>query len=122
MKIIDDAIYQALRQLREECGTNLAFAKRLGISDSLVTRILLRKSQFFKDKTWEKIEPSLRPFLSSTCAQGYVECPLADKKLEKLLKNILEINDPVWYNMLNGYVEEQKKIYKQHTITSIGEH
>lgn len=111
MKIIDDAIYQALRQLHEECGTNVALARRLGISDSLVTRILHRKSNFFKDKTWEKIEPQLKPFLRSTCAQGYVECPLADKHLAPLLKNILSINNEKWFDHLNRIVSKEKETF-----------
>lgn len=111
MKVIDNAIYQALCQFREECGTNLAFAKRLGISDSLVTRILLRKSQFFKDKTWEKIEPQLKPFLHSTCTQGYVECPLADRHLAPLLKNILSINNEKWFDHLNQIVSKEKETF-----------
>lgn len=111
MKIIDNNIHNALLKYRETFQTQRAMADALNLSPGQIGRLLHRQVSHFDDATWKRIEPCLEPYLNLPCAQGYIKCPLANKDLEKLLKNILEINDPEWYNIINKCVEEQKTIY-----------
>ncbi len=64
MKIIDDNIYAALHKLKLVCGgTNAELGRKLGLSRAYIGKLINGKSNYFEEKTWERIEPILRPYI-----------------------------------------------------------
>lgn len=66
MKIIDKDIFLALHHFRTRCGSsNAEMGRRLELSKGHMSKIMNEKVGYFEDKTWERIEPILQPFIAA---------------------------------------------------------
>jgi hypothetical protein len=63
MKIISPDILDALHRMKLQLGTNVEVAKRLGVSSKHVGKILAEDVKYFEDRTWERIEPLITPYI-----------------------------------------------------------
>ena len=64
MKVIDDKIMAAIARLRVVCdGNNSEIARKFGVTRSHIGNIFKGKVTYFEPKTWERIEPILRPYI-----------------------------------------------------------
>lgn len=112
MKIIDCQIIDAFKSLRENYQTNTGMAKDLGISDSLLSRVLNGNAKGFNDSTWKHIEHLILPHIRHVCHMGFEECPMADDSPARdLIHDITEIKDNHWYVKLKPIIAEAKKEY-----------
>lgn len=115
MVVIDESIYRALVEYRRMVATDRQMAEQLGLSATMVGRLLKRRSLYFADDTWARIKPLLSPYLRPYCPKGLECCPLdGGKALETLLHNVLSVSDgDAWYEHLNQIVEREKIAWKQ---------
>jgi SOS-response transcriptional repressor LexA len=65
MKIIDDAIRDAIHKVKLCVGTNEDVGKKLGMTGKHVGSILSGKTIYCGDITWKKIEPILKPYIKN---------------------------------------------------------
>lgn len=63
MKIISPDILDALHRMKIQFGTNVGVARKLGVSSKHVGKILTEDVKYFEDKTWERIEPLIVPYI-----------------------------------------------------------
>lgn len=107
MKAIDHVMESEIRRLRQEFGSNRAFAVELGISESQVSKLLQGKTRFLSDETYSRLAPLLR-LEEERCPRGYTVCPWAgDDHLANLMLNVISIRDPEWYKHLNEIIKRE---------------
>lgn len=63
MKIIDIPIYNAFLRMRQAKGSNAEIARLLGLSRAHITQIFKMETRYLNDSTWERIQPTLSPYI-----------------------------------------------------------
>lgn len=112
MKNIDASIIDAFKSLREKYHTNTGMAKDLGISDSLLSRVINGKAKGFSDSTWKKIENLILPHIRRSCYMGLERCPIDDDSpAREIVHDITEIKDVRWYIKLKPLIAKAKQEY-----------
>lgn len=116
MQHIDSSILQALKSLRGDYPSTAAMARALGLSASLLSRVLAGRAKAFTADTWDRIAPIVKPRIVRTCYMGYAHCPLeVDQPWHAVLSEILEIINQDWYEELLPVVRAAKeKWLKKH--------
>ena len=116
MKIIDDTVFEALKQFRATCDSQQEMADKLGLSRGQISRILNRRTVSFENQTWARISPLIEPYIKM--GESCLPCSSCPKKdvciLQALFDNILSIppeNREAWYRELNEYVLRNRAKY-----------
>ena len=66
MKIIDEHVFLALHHFRTRChSSNAEMGRILELSKGHMSKIMNEKVSYFEDKTWERIEPILAPYIDA---------------------------------------------------------
>lgn len=104
MKIIREDTLEDFRKLRLRYPSVVAMAKDLGISDSMLSRILRGKTSHLADRTWKRLSPWF-------CPAGHSPCPIetGSKEFKSLVKTLIDINDPATYAKIEEYASDLRQ-------------
>ena len=101
MQILTPDLIEALKAARKHYPSAEAMAQKIGISGSMLSRILHGKVSHIKNDTWQRARKHININL---CKHGYAMCPLNDCALKKLLNTILKINDSDTYHKIDALI------------------
>lgn len=124
MKNIDPSIVKAFANLRREYASNAELAAALGVSGSLISRVLAGRAKQLNDATWARVEPLLRPHFRPICWHGLSleECVLSqNSSVAHLVDNIRDIPTIItrerWFVLLNTLIDQTREQVNDGRIT-----
>ncbi len=92
---------------RERFGSTAAMARELGISDSMLSRILKGKVNSISDELWNKAKTLFEPY----CPFGYAHCFMEHdgEEFKELVANLTTVDDAAYLRRLNKQVLKWKE-------------
>ena len=117
MKIISPDILDAIHRMKLQLGTNTEIAKKLEVSSKHIGKILSEDVKYFGDKTWNRIEPRLSPYIKLSSGADlnlseeekeiikYLRRPENRRQLLQLLLKIEEDKDQRYGDTTNKHHE-----------------